>query len=77
MLPIEQGRHLQLPRHRLVCKLCHVGALCDERHLLLVCPAWLVSQPNFPAHGELLRDHDQACLVRGPAIGQQVHHSLP
>ena len=35
MLPIEQGRHLQLPRHRLVCKLCSAGALGDERHLLL------------------------------------------
>ena len=39
MLPIEQGRHLQLPRHRRVCKLCHAGALGDERHLLLECPA--------------------------------------
>ena len=39
MLPIEQGRHLQLPRHRRVCKLCHAGALSDERHLLLECPA--------------------------------------
>ena len=39
MLPIEQGRHLQLPRHRRVCKLCRTGALGDERHLLLECPA--------------------------------------
>lgn len=29
MLPIEQGRHLQLPRHRRVCKLCRTGALGD------------------------------------------------
>ena len=35
MLPIEQGRHLQLPRHMRICKLCHAGALGDERHLLL------------------------------------------
>ena len=39
MLPIEQGRHLQLPRHRRVCKLYHAGCLGDKRHLLLECPA--------------------------------------
>ena len=39
MLPIEQGRHLLLPRHRRICKLCYAGALGDERHLLLECPA--------------------------------------
>ena len=38
-LPIEQGRHLRLPRHRGVCRLCHTGALGDERHMLLECPA--------------------------------------
>ena len=35
LLPIEQGRHLRLPRHRHVCRLCHTGALGDERHMLL------------------------------------------
>ena len=39
MLRMEQGRHLQLPRHRVSCKLCHAGALGDERHLRLECPA--------------------------------------
>ena len=39
LLPIEQGRHLRLPRRRHVCRLCHTGALCDERHMLLECPA--------------------------------------
>ena len=34
-LPIEQGHHLRLPRHRRVCRLCHTGALGDERHVLL------------------------------------------
>ena len=38
MLPIEQGRHWQLPRQRRVCMLYHAGALGDERHLLLECP---------------------------------------
>ena len=33
------GRHLHLPRHRRVCRLCHTGALGDERHMLLECPA--------------------------------------
>ena len=41
LLPIEQGRHLRLPRHRRVCRLCHTEALGDERHtaVLLECPA--------------------------------------
>ena len=39
LLTIEQGRHLRLPRHRRVCRLCHIGALGDERHMLLECPA--------------------------------------
>ena len=40
LLPIEQGRHLRLPRHRRVCRLCHTGntgGLGDERHMLLEC----------------------------------------
>ena len=39
LLPIEQSRHLRLPRQRRVCRLCHNGALGDERHMLLECPA--------------------------------------
>ena len=39
LLPIEPGRHLRLPRHWRVNRLCHTGALGDERHLLLECPA--------------------------------------
>ena len=39
LLPIEQSRHLRLPRHRRVCRLCHAGALGDERRMLLECPA--------------------------------------
>ena len=39
LLPIEQGRHLRLPRHRRVFRLCNTGALGDERHMLLDCPA--------------------------------------
>ena len=35
LMPIEQGRHLRLPRHRRVCRLCHTGALGDERHMLM------------------------------------------
>ena len=38
-LPIEQGRHLRLPRARRVCRLCSTGQLGDERHMLLECPA--------------------------------------
>ena len=34
LLPIEQGRHLRLPRHRRVCRLCHTGALGDDSSLM-------------------------------------------
>ena len=37
LLPIEQGHHLRLPRHRRVCR--HSGALGDGRHMLPGCPA--------------------------------------
>ena len=39
LLPTEQGRRLRLPRHKRVCRLCHIGALGGERHMLLECPA--------------------------------------
>ena len=39
LLPIEQGCHLHVPRHRRVSRLCHTGALGDERHMLLECLA--------------------------------------
>ena len=38
-LPIQMGRHLRQPRSMRVCHMCHSGALCDERHILLECPA--------------------------------------
>ena len=37
-LPIQMGRHLRQPRSMRVCHMCHSGALCDERHILLECP---------------------------------------
>ena len=38
-LPIQMGRHLRQPRSRRVCHMSHSGALCDERHVFLECPA--------------------------------------
>ena len=38
-LPVEKGRHFNLPRASRVCNLCNTGALGDERHMLLECPA--------------------------------------
>ena len=35
----EQGRHLRLPRHRRVCRLCRTEALGDERHMHHAGPA--------------------------------------
>ena len=47
LLPIEQGRHLRLPRHRRVCRLCRTGALGDDRHMLLECPALAELRDEF------------------------------
>ena len=47
-LPIEVARHLGLPCS---CRVCHVrrfGALCDERHVLLECPALSGIRAAFP-----------------------------
>ena len=38
-LPVEEGRHFNLPRASRVCNLCNTGALGDERHMLLECTA--------------------------------------
>ena len=38
-LPIEDGRHLNQPRASCVCNLCNTGALGDEKHMVLECPA--------------------------------------
>ena len=40
-LPIQMGRHLRLPRGMRVCHMCHSGAICDERHVLMECSALL------------------------------------
>ena len=40
-LPIQMGRHLRLPRSMRVCHMCHSGAVCDERHVLMECSALL------------------------------------
>ena len=37
-LPVE-GLHLKQPRASRGCNLCNTGALGDERHMLLECPA--------------------------------------
>lgn len=72
MLSIEQGHHLQLPRHRHICKICRTGTLNDERHLLLECHVLADVRTQFSqvvAHC--------SGVVQGPAVGQLVHHSLP
>jgi len=41
-LEVECGRHAKLesvPRRNRVCRMCSLGAVEDEDHLLLVCPA--------------------------------------
>ena len=38
-LPVEEGRHFNLPRAICVCNLCDTDASGDARHMLLECPA--------------------------------------
>lgn len=38
-LPVHVGRHLRLPRARLVCQMCGPGPMCDEWHFLMECSA--------------------------------------
>ena len=78
LLPIEQGRHLRLPRHRRVCRLCHTGALGDERHMLLECPALADLRDEYsPLVAECIGVMARPCVGQRPAHGQQVHHCLP
>ena len=46
-LPIEEGRHFNLPRASRVCNLCNTDALGDERHMLLECPALAALRLQF------------------------------
>ena len=46
-LPIQMGRHLRLPRGMRVCHMCHSGAICDERHVLMECSALLDLRVTF------------------------------
>ena len=62
-LPIEEGRHFNLPQASRVCNLCNAGASGDERHMLLECPALAGLRLHFSS---LLR-HEAAPLGRGPA----------
>ena len=79
LLPIEQGRHINLPRNRRVCRLCRTGALGDERHMLLECSALadLRQQYSTLIYIRLLRRHGQACVGKRPAPCQQVHYCMP
>ena len=38
-LPVETGRHHNIPRSSRVCTHCTTGSVGDERHLLFECPA--------------------------------------
>ena len=44
---IEQGRHLRLPGHSLICRLCQTVALGGERHMLLECSALSALRAGF------------------------------
>ena len=68
---LEQGRHLCLPCHRRVCRLCHTGAL-GERHMLLEC----TSLADLWNEISLLVAHCSGVMARlvwPIAYGQQVH----
>ena len=46
-LPVEEGRHFNLPRASRVCNLCNTDALGDERHMLVECPALAALRLQF------------------------------
>ena len=48
-LPVEEGRHCNLLRASRDCNLCNTGALGDERHMLLECPALADLRLQFPS----------------------------
>ena len=87
MLPVEQGRHVHLPRHRHVCRLCHAGALSNEiQTLLRVLLLQIFRAQEEVSLVSLLATHCSGvrarlvqactCVCQRPAHGQQVHCRL-
>ena len=74
-LQIEAGRRFpsNVPLARRICKMCDLGAIEDEDHFLLVCPAYAHLRAKFIDHlplgpitpvQELLSCQNQATLAR-------------
>ena len=67
-LPVEEGRHFNLPRASRVCNLCNTDALGDERHMLLECPCLGRSQIAILfTLAAVFQRHEAAPLGQGPA----------
>ena len=89
-LPIEEGRHFNLPRASRICNLCNTDALGDERHMLLRYPALADLRLRFSSlllsyssvMRRLLWAKDQhevcryiiACLDRGSSYAFRSNH---
>ena len=46
-LEIERGRHIDVPRGNRICRLCSMGMVESEFHLLLVCPLYTSLRREF------------------------------
>ena len=58
-LEIEKGRHNDKPREERLCKACERGAIEDEHHFLLACPAYQEVRINHLKHQPQDGDRDK------------------
>ena len=65
-LSLSEGRHMNQPRASRVFSLRNTGALGDERHMLLECPAVAGFRLQFTL-AVLFQRHQVAPLSQGPA----------
>jgi hypothetical protein len=75
-LEVECGRHAKLervPRRDRVCCLCSLGAVEDEDHLLLVCPAHHDIRRKF---GQQLRKQLTPCSLLPELMHSATHKAI-
>jgi hypothetical protein len=56
-LQIEVGRHNKIPLHERTCTKCQLGAVEDECHVLLLCPAYILARENYLSKIRLKSPH--------------------
>ena len=60
-LPVEEGRHFNLPRASRVCYLCDTDALGDERHMLVEFSSLLLSCSSVMMRLLWAKDQHEVC----------------